>query len=97
MASFDVRDLNVHNRGAVLVIISIIFNSLALALVAMRLATRMAVKCQLGPDDYAILLSLVGFTGGSSPTVLLTVSRSSPLDSLPAIVSVRVWACLGFR
>ena len=55
------RDMSLHNRGAVLVVISIIFNSVALGLVAMRLGTKLASRRKPGLDDYAILLSLVRF------------------------------------
>lgn len=51
--------MGVHNRGAVLVVISIAFNCVAFGLVAMRLGTRLVSKRQLGLDDYAILLSMV--------------------------------------
>lgn len=61
MAVVRARDMNVHSRGAVLVVISIVFNIVALALVAMRLGTRLLSKRKLGLDDYAILLSLVCF------------------------------------
>ena len=53
------RDMSLQNRGAILVIISIVFNSVGLGLVAMRLGTKLASRRKLGPDDYAILLSLV--------------------------------------
>lgn len=53
--------MDVHNRGAVLVVTSIVFNIVAFALVAMRLGTRLVSKRKLGLDDCAILVSLVRF------------------------------------
>ena len=53
------RDLSLQNRGAVLVVISIVFNSIGLGLVAMRLGTKWASRRKLGLEDCAILLSLV--------------------------------------
>lgn len=53
------RDLSLQNRGAVLVVISIVFNSIGLGLVAMRLGTKWVSRRKLGLEDCAILLSLV--------------------------------------
>ena len=61
MAVIRARDMSLHNRGAVLVVISIVFNSVASGLVAIRLGTKLASRRKLGLDDYAILLSLVRF------------------------------------
>ncbi|MCJ1429694.1 hypothetical protein MMC29_007609 [Sticta canariensis] len=65
------RDM-MQNRGAVLVIISTIFNSVGLGLVAMRLGTKLASGRKLGPDDYVILLSLffsIGLTASNCLSV----------------------------
>ncbi|MCJ1464379.1 hypothetical protein MMC07_002992 [Pseudocyphellaria aurata] len=59
MGLIQTRDMSVHNRGAVLVVVSIVFNSVAFALVALRLGTRIVGKRTLGMDDYAIFLSLI--------------------------------------
>lgn len=61
MDVFLARDVSVHKRGAVLVVISIAVNAVAFGLVALRLGARLASKRKLGMDDYAILLSLVCF------------------------------------
>lgn len=98
MAAFLARDMSLHTRGAVLVVISIVFSGIAFALVLLRLGARLGSKRKLGMDDYAILLSLVRFADicvdcqeldGS-----LMVSRSSQLDSPPLIASVSVCARL---
>ena len=85
MTTLHTRDMSLHDRGAVLVIISIVFNVVALALVAMRFVSRWISKRQLGLDDYAILLSLVRFVESSRIvnhwTISLTTSRYSQLDS----------------
>ena len=84
-----------HDRGAVLMIMSIVLTVVALALVAMRFVSRLLSKRQLGLDDYAILLSLVRFTTSArivnNWTISLMNSRFSQLDShrQTALVSLR--------
>lgn len=95
MNTLYMRDMSLHDRGAVLVIMSIVFTVVALALVAMRFVSRLLSKRQLGLDDYAILLSLVRFTTSArivnNWTISLMNSRYSRLDShrQTALVSLR--------
>ncbi|MCJ1265316.1 hypothetical protein MMC22_005192 [Lobaria immixta] len=74
MAVVRGRDMDVHNRGAVLVVTSIVFNIVAFALVAMRLGTRLVSKRKLGLDDCAILVSLI-FSVGLSAANCLSVDH----------------------
>ena len=57
---FGRNDTNeLHGRGINLFIISIVFPSAAMGLVMNRIFSRIAVKKQLGRDDYTIAFSMV--------------------------------------
>lgn len=59
MAAIVGRNVGIQGRGVELVIVSLVFVSVALCLVLGRLWSRMAAKRSFGLDDYAITLSLV--------------------------------------
>lgn len=67
MAVMDLRDVypreipGFHGRGGTLFVLSIVFVSIAVVLVAVRLSTRFATMRELGKDDYFILLATVMF------------------------------------
>lgn len=46
-------------RGRSALAVSIVFTSLATAMVLVRIYTRAVMVKQMGPDDYTILISLV--------------------------------------
>lgn len=48
------------SRGRSALAVSAVFTSLATLLVLIRIYTRAFMVKQMGPDDYAILISLVG-------------------------------------
>ena len=54
-----VRGLGLAGRGSGLVVISLVFTSIAIVSVALRIASRFKFAKCLGWDDYAILFSLV--------------------------------------
>ena len=59
MAVLEARDVGFHGRGTNLVVISIIFLSIALCLVGARVTSRVTTGRKLGLDDYAIIASVV--------------------------------------
>lgn len=59
MAILEARDVGFHGRGTNLVIISITFLSVAFCLVGARVTSRVTTGRKLGPDDYAIIASVV--------------------------------------
>ncbi|KAK3174183.1 hypothetical protein OEA41_001427 [Lepraria neglecta] len=59
MAILNARDNEFYGRGVNLAVISIVFTSAAACLVVSRLASRLTTGRKLGPDDYAIVASLV--------------------------------------
>ena len=59
MAVLEARDVGFHGRGTNLVIISIIFLSVAFCLVGARVTSRVTTGRKLGLDDYAIIASVV--------------------------------------
>lgn len=59
MAVVEGRDVGIKGRGIELVIVSIVFTAVAVALVATRLSTRFQTGRKLGKDDYAIVASVV--------------------------------------
>ena len=59
MAVLEDRDISFHGRGTNLVIISITWLSVAFCLVGARVASRVTTGRKLGPDDYAIIASVV--------------------------------------
>ena len=59
MHVLEVRDVGFHGRGTNLVIISITWLSVAFCLVGARVASRVTTGRKLGPDDYAIIASVV--------------------------------------
>ena len=65
------RDIGLHGRGMVLVVVSIAFNIIGLCLVITRAASRLTIGRSLGKDDYTIIVSMVGFS------MIVTVGRSS--------------------
>ena len=56
------RDLGLHGRGMLLVIVSIVFTITSILLVIMRASSRLIIGRHLGKDDYTIMVSLVGFS-----------------------------------
>lgn len=54
------RDIGLHGRGTVLVVVSIAFNIISLCLVVTRAASRLVIGRRLGKDDYTIIVSMVG-------------------------------------
>lgn len=56
------RDIGLHGRGMLLVVISIVFNIISLCLVITRAASRLMVGRSLGKDDYTIIVSMVSFS-----------------------------------
>ncbi|MCJ1305691.1 hypothetical protein MMC08_008507 [Hypocenomyce scalaris] len=53
------RDLGLHGRGMLLVIVSIVFTITSILLVIMRASSRLIIGRHLGKDDYTIMVSLV--------------------------------------
>ena len=56
------RDVGLAGRGSSLVVISIVFTSLALLLVILRIGARLFAGLRLGADDVAIAFSVVNST-----------------------------------
>ena len=59
MAVIEARDVGFHGRGTNLVIISIIFLTVAFFLVGARVTSRVTTGRKIGLDDYAIMASVV--------------------------------------
>ncbi|KAA6408501.1 MAG: integral membrane [Lasallia pustulata] len=52
------RDIGLHGRGMVLVVVSIAFDIIGLCLVITRAASRLMIGRSLGKDDYTIIVSM---------------------------------------
>lgn len=61
MGVVTARELGLHGRGMELVNISIVFTSIAFALVLARVSTRLKMSSKLGWDDCCICASMVGY------------------------------------
>ena len=90
--------MELYGRGTNLFIISILFVFIAFILVMSRLMSRVTTARKLGPDDYAIILSIVSTSdqaGGNSSVALSTNladldHRFSQSDLPSATASVRI-------
>ena len=54
-----IRDLGLGGRGSLLVVVSIVFNLVAVLMVVMRMISRTLCLKERGWDDYTILFSVV--------------------------------------
>lgn len=59
LPAIESRAMELYGRGTSLFIISILFAFTAFILVVSRLMSRVTTARKLGPDDYAIILSMV--------------------------------------
>ena len=99
MTILEPRQIGVHGRGVNLVIVSIIFVTIAFCLVGARVGSRLSTGRKLGPDDYAIIASVVSkhqfieaislcFDAAPKDSFLRQIYRPFQLRSPFAIVSV---------
>ena len=57
------RDVGLGGRGFSLVVVSILFTSLALILVVLRIGSRLFSGRKVGLDDFVIIFSVVSLSG----------------------------------
>lgn len=87
------RSNEFNGRGVNLVVISIVFTTVAVGLVGTRVASRLTTGRKLGSDDYAIILSMVGLLLTRHKAQACSPNGSSSANVTGQVFSIGLTIC----